>query len=139
VKVNTKTRYGIRTMVEIARHSPEPGIYQKDIALSQKISNKYLDHIMHALKVAGLIRKLGHKGGFVLSRKASEITILDIHNAFEPGICIIDCLDCVVRCPQELECTTKDFWGLLNQTIHNLFISNSLQDLVEQKVKSPGV
>ena len=122
-------------MVEIARHSPEPGIYQKDIAISQKISNKYLDHIMHALKVAGLIRKLGHKGGYVLTREAEKITILDIHNAFEPGICIIDCLDCTIKCPQELECSTKDFWGLLNNTILKLFSSNTLQSLVDQSIK----
>ncbi len=122
-------------MVEIAKHSPDSGIFQKDIALSQKISNKYLDHIIHALKVAGLVRRLGHKGGFVLTRDAAEITILDIHNAFEPGICIIDCLDCVIKCPQELECSTKEFWGLLNQTIYNLFVSHTLHDLENKKLK----
>jgi Rrf2 family protein len=120
-------------MVEIARYSPDRGIFQKDIAQSQQISNKYLDHIIHALKVAGLIRKLGHKGGFILTRKPSEITLFDINNAFEPGICVIDCLECTVKCPHELECSTKEFWLHLNQTIIGVFKSHSLQSLLDEE------
>jgi len=134
VKVNTKTRYGIRAMMEIAKYTADGGIFQKDIAANQELSNKYLDHIIHAMKVAGLIRRNGHKGGYILSRDADKITILDIHNAFEFGIKIIDCLDCVVQCPRETECSTKDFWLLLNKRIIEVFQSYTLEDLLNKKV-----
>lgn len=117
-------------MIEIARCPEESGIFQKDIAANQEISNKYLDHIIHALKVAGLVRKYGHKGGYVLSRPASEITVLDINSAFEPGICIIECLECLVKCPRELECSTKTFWQDLNKLINDHFRNSTLADLV---------
>lgn len=127
----------MRAMIEIAKHSPDTGIFQKDIAVNQELSNKYLDHIIHALKVAGLVRRVGHKGGYVLSRDADKITMLDINNAFEPGICVIECLDCMIKCPQEPECNTKDFWLLLNNAIIDIFQSHTLQDLLEHKVKIP--
>jgi Rrf2 family protein len=134
VKVNTKTRYGIRAMIEIAKSTSEYGIFQKDIAKNQELSNKYLDHIIHALKVAGLIKRLGHRGGYVLSKDASKITILEIHNAFEYGIKIIDCLDCVIQCPKEQECHSKNFWLLLNKSITDVFESYTLEDLAEQRI-----
>jgi Rrf2 family protein len=134
VKVNTKTRYGIRAMMEIALHTPDGGIFQKDIAVNQEISNKYLDHIIHAMKVAGLVQRNGHKGGYILSREPDKITILDIHNAFEFGIKIIDCLDCIIKCPRETECSTKDFWLLLNQRITEVFQSHTLKDLIDGRI-----
>ncbi|GEM_PF-1368890 len=123
----------MRAMVEIAKYSPDQGIFQKDVAFNQNISNKYLDHIMHALKVAGLIRRLGHRKGYVLTRNADQITAYDINNAFEPGISVIECLDCLVKCPREPACSTQDFWRHLNKSIIDIFQSTSLQDLLEQE------
>lgn len=122
-------------MVEIAKNSPETGIFQKEIAHNQDISNKYLDHIIHALKAAGLIVNVkGKKSGYVLSRPASEITVFDIHNAFEAGICVIDCLAKGVRCPRQQECTAQGFWGRLNKQITEYFQSVNLEDLIEEKL-----
>jgi Rrf2 family protein len=123
-------------MIEIARHSPDDGIFQKDISKNQDISNKYLDHIIHGLKVAGLISSVrGKKSGYILTRSATEITIFDIHNAFEPGICVIDCLSNTFKCDRESGCEAKGFWGELNQRVFDYFKSVSLQDLVENKLQ----
>ncbi|MCF8226570.1 MAG: Rrf2 family transcriptional regulator [Bacteroidales bacterium] len=134
MKFSTRTRYGIRAMIEIARSSPELGILQKDISVNQEISNKYLDHIIHGLKVAGLIGNVrGRKSGYVLTRKAADITVYDIHNAFEPGICVIDCLGSTFKCDREEECEARGFWGRLNKQIRDYFKSITLLDLVENK------
>jgi len=122
-------------MIEIARHSPDNGIFQKDIAKAQDISNKYLDHIIHSLKVAGLITNVkGKKSGYMLTRPADRITVFDIHRAFEPGICVIDCLSNNYQCDREEGCSARGFWGKLNQQIIEHFKSVSLQDLVENKL-----
>ena len=122
-------------MIEIARHAPDNGIFQKDIAKAQDISNKYLDHIIHSLKVAGLITNVkGKKSGYMLTRPADRITVFDIHRAFEPGICVIDCLSNNYQCDREEGCSARGFWGKLNQQIIEHFKSVSLQDLVENKL-----
>ena len=111
MKFSTKTRYGIRTLLEIALHEDGVGVFQKDIAENQKLSIKYLDHIIAALKVAGLISNVkGKKSGYVLTRSPKDITMLDVHNAFEPGVCVVDCLSGNVNCELEEGCATKDFW-----------------------------
>lgn len=136
MKFSTKTRYGIRAILEIAMNRDENGIYQKEIAQNQDISYKYLDQIINALKVAGLVTKAaGRKSGYVLTRDPSEITVYDIHNAFEPGICVIDCLAMNFSCEREKFCSLRGFWGQLNNQIINYFKSTTIKDLMEQQVK----
>ena len=61
MKFHTRTRYGLRTMIEIAAGDKDCGVYQKDIAQNQSISVKYLDQIINSLKVAGLITNVKGK------------------------------------------------------------------------------
>ncbi|MGQ8338208.1 RrF2 family transcriptional regulator [Sunxiuqinia sp. A32] len=136
MKFSTKTRYGIRAMLEIASDETQSGVFQKDIAERQQISVKYLDQIIHALKAANLIVNLrGRKSGYILTRSSSEITMLDIHRAFEPGICVIDCLSSSIECDREAKCRVKGFWGELNNRILHYFKSVTLQDMLDGKIK----
>ena len=122
-------------MIEIARESAEGGIFQKEISGRQNISNKYLDQIIYGLKVAGLITNVrGKKSGYILTRPASEITILDINNAFDRGISIIDCIDVNYKCAREKICSAKLFWEGLNDVIINYLKSTTLEDLLSRQI-----
>ena len=87
MKFSTRTRYGIRTMLEIGLHYEKGGVLQKDIASNQEISIRTLDHLIHALKTADLITNANGKStGYTLTRPPSQITMLDIQKAIEPVI-----------------------------------------------------
>ncbi len=134
MKFSTKTRYGVRAILEIALNDSENGIYQKEISTNQNISYKYLDHIITSLKVAGLVTKAsGRRSGYILTRKPSEITINDIHNAFEPGICVVDCLSNNYSCKRDGQCASQGFWGKLNTQITDYLKSTTLQDLMDEQ------
>ena len=121
-------------MIEIAKHSTGTGVFQKDIATAQEISNKYLDHIIHSLKVSGLIANVkGKKSGYVLTRPPEEITVLDIHSAFEPGICVIDCMSKSFKCDREKGCEARGFWAGLNRQVTEYFESTTLKDFINKK------
>ncbi len=135
MKISTRTRYGVRTMIEIAHGAPDRGVFQKDIASNQNLSVKYLDHIIQALKTARLISTArGKKSGYVLTRKPSEITVFDIHRAFEPGICLVDCVEGNYNCTMSDGCQARGFWGQLNNLIISYFKSVTLEDLMNGKV-----
>jgi len=124
----------MRAMVEIAKADPKKGILQKDISKKQKISIKYLDHIITALKTAGLIINVkGKKSGYRLTRSASEITMLQIHTAFEPEIAVIECLSEHIECEMEKICYTFPFWSGLNKLVKDYFTNVTLQDVVDKK------
>ena len=118
-------------MLEIALNESGNGVFQKDIANRQKISLKYLDAIIASLKASGLILNIrGRKSGYRLSRKSSEIKLIDIYKAFEPGISIVDCMDEKYDCTLAGTCAVKEFWKGLNDQIETYFISFTLEDLI---------
>jgi len=123
-------------MIEIAKSDSTHGIYQKDIAQNQSLSFKYLDQIIAALKTAHLVvNARGRKSGYILSRKPSEITVYDIHNAFEPGIYLLDCLTDNYKCELKEKCQAVGFWYNLNNMIISYFKSVTLEDLIKDKVR----
>jgi len=122
-------------MIEIAKGTPGNGIFQKDIALSQELSLKYLDHIIRELKTARLICNVsGRKSGYILTRKPAEITLFDIHRAFEPDICLVECLSGNFNCARGDQCKARGFWSQLNNMIIDYFKSVTLEDLIMGKV-----
>lgn len=134
--VNTKVRYGLRTILEIAMSSGASGILQKDIAVNQEISVKYLDQIISSLKIAGLIANVGgRKTGYRLTRQPSAITVYDVWRAMQPDICILDCLSETYTCDRSRECMVKPFWNDLNQLIIGHLQATTIKDLLESKVR----
>jgi len=122
-------------MLEIAQTNSSKGIFQKEIAVNQSLSLKYLDHIIHALKASSLIcNAKGKKSGYILTRPPDEITIFDIHRAFEPGICLVECLSGNYSCDMSEGCLTRGFWEHLNNLIINYFKSVTLDDLMHQRI-----
>jgi Rrf2 family protein len=140
MKFNTKTRYGVRVVFELALNvDREGGTLQKEIAESQELSIKYLDHIISALKKAGLISNVGgKKSGYVLARPANEITVYDVYSAFEDNLAIIDCLLTEGECPRKGMCVMKDYWCDLNETIRNSMKSMNVELMAEKHTKNMG-
>jgi len=136
MNITTKPHYGIRALLEIAKAEENEGILQKEIAINQQLPNKYLDHIIRELKAAKIICNYGRKkSGYRLSTPASEITIYMIFRAFEPELCLVDCVDCEnSTCPRAKElCPTQPLWQELNKRMMNFMKLVTLQDLIDGK------
>ena len=75
MKFFTKSRYALRVMIELARHSQTQCIPLKFIAEKQNISLKYLEQIIVPLSRAGLVRsERGSQGGYRLALEPSKCT-----------------------------------------------------------------
>lgn len=99
-------------MIEIASSTEPKGMLQKEIAKNQNISLKYLDPIILALKMKGLIvNSKGRGSGYRLTRPADEITMLDIYTAFDK-ITIIECINNLDYCDRSMhDCKGRNFWN----------------------------
>lgn len=130
MKLNTKIRYGLRALIEIAKGG-ETGIHQKDIAERQNLSVKYLDPIISGLKVKGLIRNIsGKRSGYVLARPASEITVYDVYCAFEPEMAIVECLAEPNMCDLKGSCRVAGYWKDLNTNIIGSMVQKRISDFL---------
>lgn len=136
MKINSKIRYGIRTMVELTLAYGGKGILQKDISDNQEISLKYLDQIIASLKAAGLIVRIGgRKGGYALARQPQHITTYDIYKAFEGDVLINDCIHDEEMLSQKKFCAVIEFWDGLNTQVIDYLKSTSLADIAERQKK----
>jgi len=139
MKLSTKSRYGTRAMMDIAMHSDSGPSMLKDIAERQAVSPKYLDHILSALRKAGLIKNTrGKGGGYSLTRPASRITMKDIIEAVDGSLAPVECVDNPNVCDKIRTCATRDVWKKLKGAIEDILESTTLESLTEcQEKKEP--
>jgi len=136
MKINTKTRYGLRALIYIAIESQnKESILQKDIAKAENISFKYLDHIIAELKAANIIVSAGgKKSGYILAKNPEDISLYDIFKAFNSDLKLVDCLDNIF-CNKNNKCASQYFWNELNNVIINYMKNISLKEIINKQIE----
>ena len=134
MKFSTKTRYGLRAMLDLAMHSGEGMILLKDVARRQEISERYLENIMRVLIANGLVNSAqGRKGGFTLAKTAEQIQLNEIIEALEGSMAPVSCVDNSKLCNRTAICVTRDIWKKLKKAMADVLDSITLQELVEMQ------
>ena len=133
MRISTKGRYGLRAALELAIHYGGPPLPSREIAASQEISEKYLEHLIATLKNAGLIQSVrGARGGYRLTRPPSQITLLEILKPLEGDFSPVECVDRPEICDRSGACITREIWKRIKDSIEGLLESMTLQDLVDE-------
>jgi Rrf2 family protein len=119
-------------MIEIASSTELNGMLQKDIAKNQNISLKYLDPIIASLKLKGLIINSRGKGsGYILTRPAEMISMLEIYTAFEQ-IVVIECINNLNFCDRSLhDCKGRNFWNEFKVDFEGILAKKNLAQIIE--------
>ena len=90
MKFSTKSKYGIKAMMDLACQTPGHLISIKTIAERQKIPDSYLEQLFSTLRRAGLIRSVkGPSGGYELAKQARDITVLAIVEALDGEVAVL--------------------------------------------------
>lgn len=137
MKISTKGRYAVRMLADIAEHG-SPYTTLSSVAERQGISKKYLEQIaMHLQKTGMLAGVRGYKGGYKLARDAQSITVLEILQAVEGSMAVVECLeDSENRCERCQGCKTLPVWMGLKERIEVYLGSISLADVVAAPLAS---
>src|SRR5690242_12314533 len=84
MKVSLRSNYGIMAAIDLARQDGSAPIQAKAIARRQGIPARFLEQVLHAMRKAGLVSSLrGAQGGYILSKKPSEVSVAEILEALE--------------------------------------------------------
>lgn len=133
MKLSSRTRYGIRAMLELALEYGKRPLQIKSIADREDISNKYLEQLIAMLKSAGLVRSVrGPRGGYMLAKPPQEILLKDIFVTLEGPISSVDCLEHSQFAPRCTDCATRQIWNEIQNAISKVLSSRTLKDLIEQ-------
>jgi Rrf2 family cysteine metabolism transcriptional repressor len=160
---STKAEYGVRVMVALAQraavspasthpskanaasaHTFDAVMPLAEIAEHDGLPLAYLEHLVARLRKAGLVdSRRGSRGGYMLARPASEITMAEVVEALEGSIAPIECItqnaDGSIVCSRESSddpsrashaCPTKLLWTRVRFSIVRTLTETSLADLL---------
>ena len=134
MKISTKGRYALRTMIDLAVNENGVPIPLKEIAARQNISLKYMEQIISLLIKAKLVKSIrGNSGGYLLSKPSMQYTAGDILRAAEGDLSPIACIEQNhSNCERADSCSVLPFWFGLNKVINGYLDSVTLSELARQ-------
>ena len=136
---STRSEYGVRVMVELARRGGESPVALAEIAEHERLPLAYLEHLVARLRRAGLIEsRRGAHGGYLLAREPERITMAEVVEALEGAIAPVECItaapDGTLQCSLEADarhvCMTKVLWGRVRVAIVDTLEQTTLADLI---------
>ena len=134
MKLSTRTRYGMRALVDLTLRDNRQPVQLKDIAESQQISLAYLEHLIIPLIAAGILKSTrGVHGGIELARSPEQIKLKEILEVLEGPLSPVHCLKDAKSCSRSGSCATRDVWNDLKKAMENVLDSSTLQDLAERQ------
>ena len=134
MRLTTKCRYGTRAMVEMGMAYGKGYMQLQQIAERQKISAKYLVHLLASLRAAGLVKTVrGARGGYLLGRPPSKIKLIEVFRALEGSPGPVECVDDPKACEESELCVTRDLWVRIRDAVSEVLESTTLQDLIDQR------
>ena len=134
LRFTKRADYGLMAIHYIAVQEDVGAVSAKRIAEEFGIPSELLAKILQRLAKRRLIASHnGPKGGYVLSRHPSEITVGEVIRALEGPINIVSCLD-HGGCPQEPRCSLRRPVQKLQVAITQLLDTMSLAELTNDNV-----
>ena len=124
-----------RALVDIAKFDNINPVSLRDISLRQGISVDFLEQIFSKLKKNEIVKSIrGTQGGYILSKKPSEIKLNNIFDAIDESVKTVQCKkESKKGCNgKSTKCLTHNLWDELETHINDFFNKKSLDDLVKE-------
>jgi Rrf2 family iron-sulfur cluster assembly transcriptional regulator len=119
MKLSTRSRYGTRMVLDLARRYDEGPVRIGDIAAREGISAKYLEQLIIPLKQAKFIKSVrGPKGGHMLTRPPERITVGEVVKVLERGTTLTECVEHPEKCEKYQNCMTRNIWKAASRAMY---------------------
>ena len=142
MKLSTRSRYGTRILLELARQSDQNPVQVGIISRQQEIPVKYLEQLIRTLKKAGFITSVrGAKGGYNLARKPETISLGAIVRLFEEQHELVKCISLPDVCEMADDCRVRLAWKEATEALYERLDAITIADLLcepPHREKSPG-
>ncbi len=138
MRLTTKGRFAVTAMIDVAMRQDKGPVTLSGISQRQEISLSYLEQLFGKLRRHEIVESVrGPGGGYMLARRARDVTVADIIIAVDEPLDATQCggkENCHGTGHKHgARCMTHDLWATLNAKMVEYLDSVSLQDLVDQQ------
>jgi Rrf2 family protein len=142
VHFSTRGEYGVRMMVELARHHGSGPISLAEMADHESLPRPYLEQLVVSLREAGLVQSTrGAHGGYELTREPSQIRMGEVLRALEgpiaPMVCASEDPAHASLCDRTGYCSVNHLWITVQRAITGALDSITLADLATPRPSHP--
>ena len=134
MKLNSKSRYAVMALADIANFNKKYPVSLRDISLRQNISLVYLEQIFLKLKKNNLVKSIrGSSGGYILNEEPENIKLSNIFVAVDEQVKTVQCKrESKKGCNGKLtKCITHYLWDDLEIHINDFFDKKNLADILK--------
>ena len=139
MKINSKSRYAVMALADIANFNRQNPVSLRDISLRQNISLVYLEQIFSKLKKNNIVKSIrGTNGGYVLTKNPEQIKLSNIFSAVDEKVKTLQCKrESKKGCNGKLtKCITHNLWDDLEMHINDFFEKKNLGDLLKNNLET---
>ena len=139
MKLNSRSRYAVMALADIASFNKQNPISLRDISLRQNISLVYLEQIFSKLKKNNIVKSIrGTNGGYVLTKDPEQIKLSNIFSALDEKVKTLQCKrESKKGCNGKLtKCITHNLWDDLEMHINDFFDKKNLGDLLKNNLET---
>ena len=139
MKLNTRGRYAVMALADIATFDKQNPVSLRDISLRQNISLVYLEQIFSKLKKNNIVKSIrGTNGGYILTRDPGQIKLSNIFSAVDEKVKTLQCKRESKRgCNgRSTKCITHYLWDDLEMHINDFFDKKNLGDLLKNNLET---
>ena len=131
MKLSTRSRYGARILVDLARHRDQGPVQIGEISKRQDISVKYLEQLIRPLKQAKLVTSVrGPKGGHLLAQEPENISLGHVVRLFEGQTDLVECVSFPDKCPMSDDCQVRLAWQDATEVLYEKLDATTISDLM---------
>lgn len=133
MKISTRTEYGIRVLVTLARTDDGTCLSLSEIARREKLPHAYLEQLVGDLRRAGLVNATrGQAGGYRLARPAAEIAMADAVRALDGPLLDMPCAGSAdhEHCDRPQPCSVHEVFQRVYESLSASLGSTSLAEVV---------
>jgi len=138
MKLNTRSRYAVMALADMASFDRQNPISLRDISLRQNISLVYLEQIFSKLKKNNIVKSVrGVNGGYILAKTPEQIKLLNIFSAVDEKVKTIQCRrESKKGCNgRSTKCITHYLWDDLEMHINDFFEKKNLGDILKNNLE----
>lgn len=142
MKISAAEEYALRCLLQLARWPAATPVAGREIAQAEGMTVEYAEKVLNRLTKAGLVKSArGAKGGYSLTRTASQISVGDALRAADgrmvAGLCerFKGSDD---RCTHMSDCGLRSVWVALDRQIFGFLNNLTLADLLRQEGEVRG-
>jgi Rrf2 family protein len=136
MQVSTKTEYGIRCLLRLARQLDGQAVSITEIARLEHVPKHYAQQILMLLRRAGLVKSLrGTEGGFALAQPAGDISIAQVVRVLE-GAPFQDTCDHFNKrsdCGHLGDCSIRPVWEIVSRRLWEALDHIHLLELISDE------